>query len=223
MSDQKDIRITEEERLIPVWSIVLACLAFVLIEYYFWIVAPEQRHHTPPPRPAHLLQRLLGSRRLSLLPHGRLHQQRRAAPRHEHAFLDGHLLRHAGRHRRSSLLPAAPTPGLSLPVLRHARSRRLPLLPPVQLSAHRKLRHVLPHRPRYRYLLHQLRPRACQRPRSRAPSRAQRLVSASSSTNKCSTNKCGCPTLATSLFFWLGWDNTATADSLLAPPILQSS
>ena len=49
MPEPKDIRINEEERLIPVWSIVLASLAFVLVEYYFWVVAPEQRHHTPPP------------------------------------------------------------------------------------------------------------------------------------------------------------------------------
>ncbi len=49
MPDQKPIRFNEEERLIPIWSIVAASLAFVLIEYYFWIVAPEQRHHPPQP------------------------------------------------------------------------------------------------------------------------------------------------------------------------------
>ncbi|MEI9968624.1 MAG: hypothetical protein WDM87_08385 [Terracidiphilus sp.] len=49
MPDQKPISFNQEERLIPIWSIVLASLAFVLIEYYFWVVAPEQRHHTPPP------------------------------------------------------------------------------------------------------------------------------------------------------------------------------
>jgi hypothetical protein len=47
MADPKDIRINEEERLIPVWSIIAASLAFVLVEYYFWVVAPEQRHHPP--------------------------------------------------------------------------------------------------------------------------------------------------------------------------------
>jgi len=35
MPDQKPISFNEEERLIPVWSIVAASLAFVLIEYYF--------------------------------------------------------------------------------------------------------------------------------------------------------------------------------------------
>jgi hypothetical protein len=49
MPDPKTVRINEEERLIPVWSIVVASLAFVLVEYYFWVIAPEQRHHTPQP------------------------------------------------------------------------------------------------------------------------------------------------------------------------------
>jgi hypothetical protein len=49
MPDQKPISFNEEERLIPVWSIIAASLAFVLIEYYFWIVAPAQRHHPPQP------------------------------------------------------------------------------------------------------------------------------------------------------------------------------
>ena len=36
-------------RLIPWWSIVIAIAAFVGVEYYFWLVLPEQRHHPGPP------------------------------------------------------------------------------------------------------------------------------------------------------------------------------
>ena len=146
--------------MIPVWSIIVASLAFVLVEYYFWVVAPEQRHHpSAAARPAHLLQSLLGSRGRALLPDGRLHQQRRAAPRHEHAFLDVHLLRHAAGIGavlyfllRQPRFPAAR--------LRHASCRATSTLSAVQLSAHRKLRQLLPHRARYRPVLHPLRPRA---------------------------------------------------------------
>ncbi len=40
--------LTEDERKVPLWSIAAAALAFVLVEYYFWIVAPTQHHHEPP-------------------------------------------------------------------------------------------------------------------------------------------------------------------------------
>ena len=49
MRDPQSISVNEDERMIPVWSIVVASMAFVLVEYYFWVVAPEQRHHAPPP------------------------------------------------------------------------------------------------------------------------------------------------------------------------------
>ena len=49
MPRPQSIRMNEEERMIPVWSILVASLAFVLVEYYFWIVAPAQRHHPPGP------------------------------------------------------------------------------------------------------------------------------------------------------------------------------
>ncbi len=45
MPDPQAISVNEEERMIPVWSIIAASLAFVLVEYYFWIVAPTQHHH----------------------------------------------------------------------------------------------------------------------------------------------------------------------------------
>jgi hypothetical protein len=48
MPDPQAISVNEEERMIPVWSIVAASLAFVLVEYYFWIVAPTQHHHAAP-------------------------------------------------------------------------------------------------------------------------------------------------------------------------------
>ena len=40
----------------------------------------------------------------------------------------------------------ARAPGLNVPGLRHACAERLPLLPAVQLPAHRQLRQLLPHR-----------------------------------------------------------------------------
>ena len=49
MRDPESIAVNEDERMIPVWSIIVASVAFVLVEYYFWMVAPEQRHHAPPP------------------------------------------------------------------------------------------------------------------------------------------------------------------------------
>ena len=49
MSDPESIHVDEAERMIPVWSIVAASLAFVVVEYYFWVIAPGQRHHAPPP------------------------------------------------------------------------------------------------------------------------------------------------------------------------------
>ena len=48
MRDPESIAVNDDERMIPVWSMVVAGVAFVLLEYYLWVVAPEQRHHTPP-------------------------------------------------------------------------------------------------------------------------------------------------------------------------------
>lgn len=39
----------DDARMIPVWSMVLAGVAFVLVEYYFWFVLPKYRHHGPGP------------------------------------------------------------------------------------------------------------------------------------------------------------------------------
>ncbi len=49
MPDPQSIRVDEDERMIPVWSILAAGVAFVLVEYYFWVIAPTQRHHPAPP------------------------------------------------------------------------------------------------------------------------------------------------------------------------------
>ena len=48
MREPQSITANEEERLIPVWAIVASALAFVIVEYYFWLIAPQQRHHEPP-------------------------------------------------------------------------------------------------------------------------------------------------------------------------------
>jgi len=44
----QDISVDEDARLIPYWSMVLAALSFMLVEYYFWIVLPNQHGHLPP-------------------------------------------------------------------------------------------------------------------------------------------------------------------------------
>jgi RNA polymerase subunit RPABC4/transcription elongation factor Spt4 len=49
MREPLSIAVNEDERMIPMWSIVVAVAAFVLVEYYFWVVAPEQRHRPPAP------------------------------------------------------------------------------------------------------------------------------------------------------------------------------
>ncbi len=48
MHDPQTITANEDTRLIPVWSIVAAAAAFVLVEYYFWLVLPTQSRHVPP-------------------------------------------------------------------------------------------------------------------------------------------------------------------------------
>lgn len=49
MREPESITVSDDPRLIPWWSIVTACAAFVLVEYYFWLVAPTQHHHPPAP------------------------------------------------------------------------------------------------------------------------------------------------------------------------------
>ena len=41
MRDPQSIDVNEDTRLIPIWSIVAAAAAFVLVEYYFWLVFPQ--------------------------------------------------------------------------------------------------------------------------------------------------------------------------------------
>ncbi len=39
----------DEVRLIPRWSVAMALLAFVVVEYFFWVVMPANRPHPPAP------------------------------------------------------------------------------------------------------------------------------------------------------------------------------
>jgi hypothetical protein len=39
----------DEMRLIPRWSVAIAVLAFVEVQYFFWVVMPEHRNHPAPP------------------------------------------------------------------------------------------------------------------------------------------------------------------------------
>ena len=49
MPDSKILSVDDDARLIPMWSIVVAVAAFVAVEYYFWMVLPDQVHHPRPP------------------------------------------------------------------------------------------------------------------------------------------------------------------------------
>jgi hypothetical protein len=49
MRDPQSIPVNEDAQLIPVWSMIAAGIAFVAVEYYFWFILPEQRHHAPAP------------------------------------------------------------------------------------------------------------------------------------------------------------------------------
>lgn len=48
MREPQSIKVNDDERMIPMWAIVASAIAFLLVEYYFWIIAPTQRHHEPP-------------------------------------------------------------------------------------------------------------------------------------------------------------------------------
>jgi len=48
MRSPESITANEDTRLVPMWSTIAAVAAFVLVEYYFWIVLPAQQNHHPP-------------------------------------------------------------------------------------------------------------------------------------------------------------------------------
>ena len=48
MYEPQSIKVNDGERMIPLWSIVGAAIAFLLMEYFVWIIMPAQRHHEPP-------------------------------------------------------------------------------------------------------------------------------------------------------------------------------
>ena len=147
MHDPQSITMNDDQRMIPVWSIAAAALAFVLMEYYWWLVAPGQRHHPAAP---------LGLRIYFNLSWGILSSL--------YFLMLGYISKDAPRRAMSlrlwmvvcfvlpggigALLPAPPARGFKVPRLRHPCAERLPFLSPVQLPAHRKLRQLLPHRAR---------------------------------------------------------------------------
>jgi hypothetical protein len=48
-SSQSATTFADEMRLIPRWSVAAAVFAFVGMQYIFWVVMPDHRHHEPPP------------------------------------------------------------------------------------------------------------------------------------------------------------------------------
>jgi hypothetical protein len=47
MNDPENITANEDSGLVPAWSIAVAAVAFLLVEYYFWMVLPQQKDHPP--------------------------------------------------------------------------------------------------------------------------------------------------------------------------------
>jgi uncharacterized MnhB-related membrane protein len=47
MRDPEEIKVNQEARMIPMWSITAATVSFALVEYYLWAVLGND-HHTPP-------------------------------------------------------------------------------------------------------------------------------------------------------------------------------
>ena len=50
---EKQTSLSEELRMIPRWSIGLAVLSFLAVQYVFWVVMPAHRHHPGPPAGFH--------------------------------------------------------------------------------------------------------------------------------------------------------------------------
>ena len=48
MRDPQSIPVNEDARLIPLWSIIAAAVAFLAVEYYFWVILPASRVHQHP-------------------------------------------------------------------------------------------------------------------------------------------------------------------------------
>jgi hypothetical protein len=47
MRNPQSIAANEESRMVPAWSILAAAGAFVLVEYYVWMVLPDGKHPIP--------------------------------------------------------------------------------------------------------------------------------------------------------------------------------
>ena len=158
MQNPESISVNEDSRLIPVWSIVAAAAAFVLVEYYFWLVLPGQQHHAPP----------LGLRAYFNISFGLLVSL--------YFLMVGYVSKDAPRRAMSArfwivlcfVMPGGIgavlyfllrlAGGLALPGLLHACAERLPLLPAVRLPADGQLRSLLPRGALHRPVLHAMRP-----------------------------------------------------------------
>ena len=52
-SPDKHLSLNDELRMIPQWSVGLAVLSFLAVQYLFWVVIPAHRHHPGPPAGFH--------------------------------------------------------------------------------------------------------------------------------------------------------------------------
>lgn len=47
--ERQGLSLYEDVRLIPRWSVVLAVAAFVAMQYVYWVIVPQSKHHPGPP------------------------------------------------------------------------------------------------------------------------------------------------------------------------------
>jgi len=141
MRDPQSIPLNEDARLIPVWSMIAAGIAFVVVEYYWWFILPATRHHPPAP---------LGLRIYFNLSWGLL-----AAL---YFLMVGYVSRDAPRRSMSTrfwmmicfVLPSGfvfspeTSDHVSMRGLRDACAERVSFLSAMQLSADGELRQLLP-------------------------------------------------------------------------------
>ena len=149
--------VSEELTLIPRWSIVLAFVAFVGIQYLLLRVAYRT---TIAPFQCTSISALPGGAGCGLHADDRLYQRGRAAPQHGQMAVDLAVYRFAGWHRPGAVFSCATTGPLAVPLLRHQSGQQHQLLSPMRLSCLSKLRHLPRKRPRHRPSLHSLRTRS---------------------------------------------------------------
>ncbi len=141
--------ITEEVKLIPRWSIAAASLAFVFMQYLYWVILPAYRqslHVRPIAAPLGVrFYFALSWSTLAALYMLMVGYVSRDAPRRSMSTRLWVVICLAlpGWHWFGALLFASPACGCALPLVWHQHPHRVPFLPPVCLPGLRGLRQLL--------------------------------------------------------------------------------